>query len=70
MKMKPKEILKTKSDKMIDLIIDELEPDTEKEITAGFTKNNIKYILTVKIEQRETNKPQIPTQLIDEEDDI
>ena len=49
MKLRPKEILKNKSDKMIDLIIDEIETGGEKSITAGFSKNNLDYTITVTI---------------------
>lgn len=56
MKMRPKEILKNKSDKMIDLIIDEIEDGGTKEITASFIKNGLKYSLTVQVKV-EDEKP-------------
>lgn len=64
MKMKPKEILKNKSDKMIDLITDEVEQGGEKEITASFTKNNLKYTLSVKVKIEDTSRPN--QQIIDQ----
>lgn len=66
--MKPKEILKNKADKMIDLIVDEVEIGTEKEITAAFTKNNQKYTLTVKVNLSDANN--IPQEIIDQIGDI
>lgn len=64
MKMRPKEILKNKSDKMIDLIADEVEEGGEKEITASFSKNNLKYTLTVKVKLEDTSK--VPQEIIDQ----
>lgn len=50
MKASPKEILNNKSNKMVDLILDEIRNGGAKTITAGFTdKNDKQYILTVGI---------------------
>lgn len=70
--MRPKEILKNKSDKMIDLIVDEVENGGEKEISAAFTKNNLKYTLTVKLNISDVNQsiPDMINELNDIDDDF
>lgn len=57
MRMRPKEILKNKSDKMIDLIADEVIIGGDKELTASFMQHNFKYTLSVKIEVIDVTKP-------------
>ena len=59
MKQRPKEILKNKSDKMIDLIFDEISDGGQKQITAAFTKNNLKYELSVQLKVTDVNTNQI-----------
>lgn len=51
MRASPKEKLNNKSNKMVDLILDEIEDGGSKTITAGFTSDKEKksYILTVGI---------------------
>lgn len=51
MKASPKEILNNKSNKMVDLILDEIRNGGSKTIAAGFTheKTNKNYVLTVGI---------------------
>ena len=52
MKMTTKEILKNKTDKMVDLIIDEIGEEGEKTLTTSFIDkhNKTKYITTLKIQ--------------------
>ena len=61
MKQRPKEILKNKADKMIDLIIDDIETGGVKNLTAGFTKNNLKYQIKVEIIVADKDTPQTTT---------
>lgn len=51
MKATPKEILNNKSNKMVDLILDEIRNGGSKTIAAGFTHEKTKknYVLTVGI---------------------
>ena len=51
MKASPKEILNNKSNKMVDLILDEIREGGSKTIAAGFTHDKTKknYVLTVGI---------------------
>ena len=67
MKMHAKEIIKNKTDKMVDLIIDEIGPEGEKKLNASFTdtKTKVKYIISLKIE---SGTPDILSDPIDDED--
>lgn len=61
MKATPKEILNNKSNKMVDLILDEIRDGGSKTITAGFTdhKKDKNYILTVGITVADVEKEDI-----------
>ena len=67
MKMHAKEIIKNKTDKMVDLIIDEIGPEGEKKLNASFTdkKTKVKYIISLKIE---SGTPDILLDPIDDEE--
>lgn len=67
MKMHAKEIIKNKTDKMVDLIIDEIGPEGEKKLNASFIdkKTKVKYIISLKIE---SGTPDILLDPIDEEE--
>ena len=66
MKQRPKEILKNKADKMIDLIIDEIEEGGEKQIVSAFKKNSLRYELTVQLRVSDASTTQ--TIIIDSEE--
>lgn len=65
MKMHAKEILKNKTDKMVDLIIDEIGVGGVKKITTSFVdkKTDIKYIATLKIQSGDEET--LPSQIED-----
>ena len=65
--MHAKEIIKNKTDKMVDLIIDEIGPEGEKKLNASFTdkKTKVKYIISLKIE---SGTPDILLDPIDDEE--
>ena len=67
MKMHAKEIIKNKTDKMVDLIIDEIGPEGEKKLNASFIdkKTKVKYIISLKIE---SGTPDILLDPIDDEE--
>lgn len=58
MRASPKEILNNKSNKMVDLILDEIREGGSKTITAGFTddKKDKNYVLTVGITVTDIDK--------------
>lgn len=49
MKLDAKEMLKNKSDKMIDLIFDDIGPKGEKTLTSTFTDKGVKYLMQLTI---------------------
>lgn len=49
MKLDAKEMLKNKSDKMIDLIFDDIGPEGEKTLTATLTDKGVKYLMQLTI---------------------
>ena len=67
MKIHAKEIIKNKTDKMVDLIIDEIGPEGEKKLNASFIdkKTKVKYIISLKIE---SGAPDILSDPIDDEE--
>ena len=67
MKIHAKEIIKNKTDKLVDLIIDEIGPEGEKKLNASFTdkKTKVKYIISLKIE---SGAPDILSDPIDDEE--
>ena len=67
MKMHAKEIIKNKADKMVDLIIDEIGTEGEKQLKTAFIdkKTKAKYIIKLKIE---SGSPDTLIESIDDED--
>ena len=67
MKMNAKEIIKNKTDKMVDLIIDEIAMEGEKKLTASFIdkKTKVKYLIQLKIE---SGMPEVVDDPVDEDD--